>query len=126
MEEHRFHLCRHCGNLTGLIHDAGVPICCCGEPMDELVPNTSEAAGEKHLPVARVEGSLVRVRVGGVDHPMTDEHAIAWVYLQTDRGGQRKALPPGGPPAVTFALADETPVAVYSWCSLHGLWKTAL
>jgi superoxide reductase len=126
MSEHRFHLCAHCGNLVGVIHDAGVPIVCCGEPMQELIPNTTEAAGEKHLPVVTVEGNLVTVRVGSVEHPMLAEHSIEWVYLQTDRGGHRKALRPGEVPVVQFALVDETPVAAFAWCNLHGLWETEL
>ena len=62
----------------------------------------------------------------GTGHPMSEEHHIAWVYLQTNRGGQRKCLDVTGAPEVTFALADETPVAVYAYCNLHGLWKTDL
>ena len=39
----KFYICRHCGNLIGLIHDAGVPMMCCGQKMEALVPNTTEA-----------------------------------------------------------------------------------
>ena len=55
---------------------------------------------------------------------MTEEHSIQWVYLQTNKGGQRKCLAPNEEPSVIFCLAeDETPVAVYAYCNLHGLWK---
>ena len=57
---------------------------------------------------------------------MTEEHSITWVYLETDKGGQRKALSPGEEPKAHFALADEKPLAVYAYCNLHGLWKTEL
>ena len=97
---------------------------CCGMKMTELVPNTEEASVEKHLPVVTVDGDKVNVKVGSVPHPMVEEHHIVWVYLQTDRGGQRKCLEIGADPEVTFALADEKPVAVYAYCNLHGLWKT--
>ena len=123
MCENRFYVCAHCGNLVGMIHDAGVPLVCCGQKMQQLEPGTVEASVEKHLPVAVVEGSTVKVTVGSVAHPMTEEHSIQWVYLQTDRGGQRKNLCPGMEPNVVFALADEKPVAVYAYCNLHGLWK---
>ena len=48
----KFYICRRCGNLVGMVHDSGVPMICCGEKMEALVPNTVEASGEKHLPVA--------------------------------------------------------------------------
>ena len=118
----KFYICRHCGNLIGMIHDSGVPVFCCGQKMEALEPNTVEAAGEKHLPVFTVEDGSVHVRVGSVDHPMVPDHFIQWVYLQTEKGGQRKALNPGEEPSVTFCLGDEKPVAVYAYCNLHGLW----
>ena len=92
--------------------------------MTELVPNTEEASTEKHLPVVSVDGDKVVVKIGSVPHPMIEEHHIMWVYLQTDRGGQRKCLEVAKEPEVTFALADEKPLAAYAYCNLHGLWKT--
>jgi len=122
----KFFICRHCGNLIGMINDSGVPVHCCGEEMEELVPNTVEASGEKHIPVVTVEDGAVNVNVGSVDHPMVDEHLIEWVYVQTDKGGQRKVLKSGQNPNVIFSLGDEKPIAVYAYCNLHGLWKTEL
>ena len=121
--DNRFFICEHCGNIVGMIHDAGVPMMCCGQKMTKLEPGTKEAAVEKHIPVVTFEGSVVKAVVGEVAHPMTEEHSITWVYLQTDRGGQRKALKPGDDPIVTFAISDEKPIAVYAYCNLHGLWK---
>ena len=122
----KFYICEHCGNLVGMINDSGVPLMCCGQKMKRLEAGTVEASREKHIPVVTVENGLVKVAVGSVAHPMTDEHLIEWVYLQTDRGGQRKTLSAGVSPEVTFALCDETPVAVYAYCNLHGLWKAEL
>ena len=124
MKTPKFLLCSHCGNLVGVIHDAGVPIMCCGQKMTELVPNTTDAAEEKHLPVVTVEDDTVKVSVGSVEHPMLEEHPIEWVYLHTENGGQRKALNPGDKPEVTFNTAGDKPLAVYAYCNLHGLWKT--
>jgi superoxide reductase len=126
MCENKFYVCEHCGNIVGLIKNAGVPLMCCGQKMTKIEPGTVEASLEKHVPVAKVEGNLVKVEIGSVAHPMTEEHSITWVYLQTDKGGQRKCLNPGEAPEVTFALADEKAVAVYAYCNLHGLWKTDL
>lgn len=124
--ENRFFICEHCGNIVGLIHNGGVPLMCCGQKMTQIIPGTVDAAKEKHIPVVSVEGDIVKVNVGSVSHPMTKEHSIIWVYLETDRGGQRKSLPVDGAPEVAFALKDEKPVAVYAYCNLHGLWKTEI
>ena len=126
MCDNKFYICEHCGNIVGMIHNAGVPMMCCGQKMAKLEAGVVEASLEKHIPVVAVEGNTVRVNVGSVTHPMSEEHHIAWVYLQTNRGGQRKCLDVNGAPEVIFALADETPVAVYAYCNLHGLWKTDL
>ena len=123
MCENKFYVCEHCGNMVGMIHDAGVPMMCCGQKMTKLEPGVVEASHEKHIPVVTREGDTVKVTVGSVAHPMADEHHIAWVYLQTCRGGQRKCLKVGSDPVVSFALKDEEPVAVYAYCNLHGLWK---
>ena len=120
----KFYICRHCGNLVTLMNDAGVPLVCCGEKMHELVPNTVEASGEKHVPVVKVENNVVKVSVGAVDHPMLDEHFIEWVYVETEKGGQYKYLKSGSAPEVSFDLGDDKAVAVYAYCNLHGLWKT--
>lgn len=124
--EQRFFLCKHCGNLVGMIRDSGVPIICCGEPMTALEANTVDASREKHVPVVKVEGNRVFVSVGSVAHPMAEEHYIQWIYLQTSSGGQRKCLLPGEKPEAVFLVEDDAPVAVYEFCNLHGLWKTVL
>lgn len=120
----KFYICRHCGNIIEKIEDKFVPVVCCGEKMEELIPNTVEASSEKHLPVVHVEKNLVTVSVGSVDHPMTEDHLIEWVHLTTDKGAQRKFLNPDDKPVVTFELSDEKPLEVYAWCNLHGLWMT--
>ena len=126
MNNVRFLVCRHCGNIVKVIDDAGVPVMCCGEDMEELEVGVVEASHEKHIPVVSVEGDLVKVNVGSVDHPMSREHSILWVYLETSKGGQLKYLDVDGAPAVSFAIADEKPVAVYAYCNLHGLWKAEI
>ena len=120
----KFYICRHCGNLVGMVHDAGVPVVCCGEKMEQLVPNSVEASGEKHKPAVKVENGVVHVNVGSVDHPMVPEHFIEWVYVETEKGGQRKTLKAGDAPSLTFHLGDDKAVAVYAYCNLHGLWVT--
>lgn len=122
----KFYICRHCGNLIGMVHDAGVPMVCCGQKMDALVPNTVDASNEKHVPVVEVDGDLVNVKIGAVDHPMEEAHYIQWVYVLTEQGGQRRNLKPGQAPAVSFNLNGDKALAVYEYCNLHGLWMTEL
>ena len=126
MSNTKFYICEQCGNLVEKIEDSGVPMMCCGQKMTPIEAGVVEASREKHIPVATVEGNSVRVSVGSVEHPMSEEHSILWVELKTDRGVQRKNLVVGEPPVVVFALADEKPLEVYAYCNLHGLWKSAL
>lgn len=126
MNETKFFICEHCGNIVGLIQDGKVPLNCCGQKMTLLQAGVVDASREKHVPVVEVEGNLVKVSVGSVLHPMAEEHNISWIYLKTDKGGQRKNIKVGESPVATFALADEKPVEVYAYCNLHGLWKTEI
>ena len=126
MNKTKFYICAHCRNIVEMVYDTDIKLFCCGDEMKELVPNTVEASGEKHVPVAKVEDGKVKVNVGSVDHPMIPEHSIQWLYLETDKGSQRKYLKPGEAPNVKFLLSDEKPLAVYAYCNLHGLWKTDL
>lgn len=124
--ENRFYVCKHCGNLIGLIHSSGVPIICCGEPMSELIPGSVDASKEKHVPVITQNGGVVTVEVGSAAHPMSQEHSIQWIYLQTEKGGQRKCLLPGEAPKAEFALENDRAVAAFAYCNLHGLWAAEL
>ncbi|MCL1921343.1 MAG: desulfoferrodoxin [Kiritimatiellaeota bacterium] len=134
-DKQKFFICKHCGNLIGLIDGKGVPMVCCGEKMSELVPNTVDAASEKHLPVVkRAEtcvcgcacGNALTIEIGGIPHPMLEEHHIRFVYIETENGGKRRCLNIGQAPAVQVCCCDDKPVAVYGYCNLHGLWKTDL
>ena len=122
--EQKFFICETCGNIIAMVKPSGVPVVCCGKPMKQIVPNTTDASQEKHVPVWSKEGNLVKVQVGSVAHPMIPAHYIEGVSLQTKAGNQRKALAPEQAPEVTFALTDGDEVeAVYAYCNLHGLWK---
>jgi len=60
----KFFICESCGNLVNLVLSGGGTLVCCGQEMKELVPNTVDAAVEKHVPVVEVEGNKVTVKVG--------------------------------------------------------------
>ncbi len=119
-----FYKCPHCGNIIAHLEDSGVRCVCCGEEMKPLIPNTSDGAGEKHVPVISIDGRIVTVTVGSVEHPMLEAHHIAWIILETKQGKQHKTLKPGDKPVAKFALTeDDEAVAAYEYCNLHGLWS---
>ena len=119
----KFYVCPVCGQVVEKVTDKGIPVVCCGKPMEELKANTTDASQEKHVPVVTVDGNKVNVTVGSVAHPMEAEHYIEWIYVQTENGGLRKTLNPGDAPEAEFCLGGDKAVAVYAYCNLHGLWK---
>lgn len=122
--ELKFYKCATCGQIIVKVKDAGIPVMCCGAPMEEIVAGTTDAAVEKHVPVYEVEGNVVKVTVGEVEHPMLDEHYIEWIAIQTSEGMQKKDLKPDDAPKACFSLCEgETVEAVYAYCNLHSLWK---
>ena len=122
--EVKFYICKHCGNIIAFVKDKGVPVVCCGEKMSRLEANSVDAAVEKHVPVVAIDKNKVKVEIGSTAHPMTQEHYIEWVCLQSEQGNQRKCLNPGDKPYVEFLISDDDKVeAVYAYCNLHGLWK---
>lgn len=119
----KFYKCRHCGNVIEKLVDSKVKVVCCGEEMEELVPNTVDASGEKHVPVIScMEECKMKVTVGSVLHPMEDAHHIVFIYVETENGGMRVNLK--DKPEALFCVKNGKPVAVYEYCNLHGLWKT--
>lgn len=121
----KFYKCETCGNVVVKLVDSKVPLVCCGSKMQELVPNTVDASNEKHVPqVTMLENNMIKVEVGSVAHPMTEEHHIAFIYIETDKGGIKVDLK--DKPEAIVALGDAKPLVVYEYCNLHGLWKTEL
>lgn len=123
----KFYKCKHCGSISTFLHDADQTAEYCGEDDDviELVANTTDAAVEKHIPVVTVKGNNYHVEVGSVIHPMTAEHLIEFIVLETKTGYQFKKLTKDDQPIADF-YTDEEVVAVYEYCNLHGLWKKEL
>ena len=118
----KFYKCNICGNVIEKVVDSKVPVVCCGQKMEELIPNTVEASGEKHIPVVTfLDDNTIKVEVGSVHHPMLPEHHISFVYVETDNGGIRVDLK--DEPVAVISLGNAKPIAVYEYCNLHGLWK---
>ncbi len=116
--------CEKCGNIVELLEDNKGVLTCCGEVMVEVLPNTVDAAVEKHVPFTQVEDDVVYITIGEVDHPMTDEHYITWVAAVYDDSVLKYVFKPGETPEAVFDY--EKGMVIYSYCNLHGLWKKEL
>lgn len=117
--------CSHCGNMVEFIEASGVKIICCGDPMEHLIPQTADAAGEKHVPfVEEVEDGYV-VSVGKeVEHPMAEGHYIQFIELIVDGMFiNRVELTPQDKPKVHFKAPKGKEVLAREYCNLHGLWS---
>lgn len=123
-KELKFFRCEHCGNIIYFLHNSGVAVQCCGEDMGLLKANTSDGAGEKHVPVISQEGNTVTVKVGSVEHPMEEKHYIEFIALLTEKGLQISYLKPGEKPLAEFSILNgDKVIAAYEYCNIHSLWK---
>lgn len=120
----KFYRCAICGKIVAMVKETSIPTICCGQEMTQLIPGTTDGAAEKHVPVVTRKGNIVEVKVGSVEHPMTKEHYIQWICLQTKQGNQRKMLTPNDKSEAKFMIFDDDEIeAVYEYCNLHSLWK---
>ena len=120
----KYYYCEICGNVLEAVDDKNVTPICCGKQMNELTANNDDsAAKEKHVPVFNKNGYLVNVKVGETPHPMSEEHYIKWIEVETDKGIYRKFLNPDDKPTAEFVINEkEVVLKVYAYCNLHGLW----
>lgn len=114
--------CNVCGNIVEVLHVGGGELVCCGQPMELLKENTTDAAKEKHVPVIEKTPDGVLVKVGSVPHPMEEKHYIQWIELIADGVVHRIYLKPGDVPEALFNVSGSNLVA-REYCNLHGLWK---
>lgn len=114
--------CGVCGNIVEILHEGAGALVCCGQEMKRLAENTVDASREKHVPVLERTERGIRVKIGGVPHPMEEAHFIEWIELIAGDTVHRAFLKPGDPPAAEFAVTA-TQVVARELCNLHGLWK---
>ena len=100
--EFKLYRCAHCGNVIFKVVDKGVPVMCCGQKMEEFVPNTTDGAM--------------------VEHPMLPEHYISMIAAVDGDTVTMKFPKPGEKPELkTFCRSEK--VEAYEICNLHGFWK---
>lgn len=121
-EQLEVYKCPVCGLIVEVVHGAGGTLTCCGQTMNLMTENTTDAATEKHVPVIEISGNTVKVQVGSVPHPMQDEHYIEWIELVADGKSYTQYLKPGEAPAATFEVSASN-ITVREYCNLHGHWQ---
>ncbi len=117
--------CVGCGTVVEALWNGDEKLSCCGKEMVELVPNTTDAAVEKHVPVIQREGKKVTVKVGSNAHPMTPEHYILFVELVAGDTVLRHDFKEGDTAAeAVFYVDEDVPLSAREYCNLHGFWST--
>lgn len=116
----KFYKCPICGNIIYVVEGKITPVRCCGREMEELIPNTTEAAFEKHLPVYQKEEDKIKVTVGEVEHPMTSDHYITFIAQVADNKINMIKLTANDKPTAVFPYIKDS--KLYEYCNLHGLW----
>jgi len=115
--------CNICGNIVEVIHAGVGQLVCCGQPMELLTEKTADVGLEKHVPVIEKIGNKVKVKVGGVPHPMEQKHYIEWIEIIADGKTCKKLLTPGDKPEAEFEIAAKK-LEAREYCNIHGLWKS--
>ena len=113
--------CSKCQALIEVVKDCTCNNCnikCCGEEMIELVPNSVDAAFEKHVPNYEIIEEYIIVNV---NHVMEEEHFIEWIAMSSDNKIIKKFLLPNEKASVIFPYVKGS--KIYSFCNKHGLWS---
>lgn len=121
MNKAEFYKCEHCGNVVGMLSKGGGTLVCCGEPMKLLEAKTADAGSEKHVPLVLPEKGKLVAWCGEIPHPMTAEHHIVFIALESERGLEIRYMEVGHPAEAEFAPVEHG--TVYAYCNIHGLWK---
>ena len=123
----KFYYCEECDNIIEVTNSKNKDINLDKKNLKELVPNTVDAAVEKHVPCVELVGKNVKISVGEVTHPMSEEHLIKAIYVVTEKGTvYRKYLNAGDEPVFEIENIDSNRFDVYAYCNLHGLWKNSI
>ena len=113
--------CKSCGALVKVLKDCTDENCrikCCGEEMTELVPNSVDAAAEKHVPTYEVQDGKIFVKV---NHVMEEDHYIEWISIVFDNKEVIKYFKPGDEPVAHCKYVPGS--TIYAYCNKHALWK---
>lgn len=117
--------CKACGNIVEIVNEGVGELVCCNQPMKLLEENTEDQGMEKHVPVIVEEDGKITVKVGDVEHPMTEEHYIQWIEITVDGISCKKFLTPEEAPKAVFTVPGSyKEISAREYCNVHGLWKS--
>lgn len=121
--------CDICGNVINILRGRAGELVCCGKNMKLENEKNEEGGMEKHIPVAEKilnsENSWI-IKVGEVEHPMSEEHFIEWIeVLTSDKKVIRIFLNPEDKP-ITKIQTKFKIIQIRTYCNIHGLWKLDL
>lgn len=113
--------CMQCGAIIRVLNDCNCACGfeCCGEQMKTLIPNSVDAAQEKHVPTYEVRDGKIYVRV---NHVMEEDHYIEWIAIVFDGKEKVTYLKPGDEPIAHCKYVPGS--TIYAYCNKHLLWKT--
>lgn len=113
--------CNKCGAIVKVIEDCSCDNCgisCCGEPMQIVIPNSVDAAVEKHVPTYDIVEDELVVKV---NHVMEKEHYIEWIALIKENKEYFIQLYPEQNAEARFPYIKGA--TLYAYCNKHGLWN---
>jgi len=117
--------CEICGQVVSVLTKGAGTLVCCGVDMTLLVPNSTDASEEKHVPVVTRDGDTYTIEVGEVPHPMEPNHYIDFIVFECAGSSCVYKLDVDGPPSKTITMCTCEPTAVYAFCNIHGLFKAS-
>ncbi len=122
-KQNQIYKCNICGNIIEILHEGAGELVCCNQSMNLIKENTQDAATEKHIPIIEKTGNWIKITVGEIEHPMTEDHFIEWIEVISKNTNQRKNLNPNDKPIAEFCIQEEI-ITVKAYCNLHWLWKS--
>ena len=124
MKRNEIYRCSKCGlQMEITVCSDVVPPVCCGIPMQLQMENSQDAAVEKHVPVVEAREDGILVKVGSIEHPMTEEHYIEWIEVINGAYVNRYYLKPGELPQAAFYVPLSPKLIIRASGNIHGLWK---
>lgn len=112
--------CKKCGALVRVLKDCNCEDCgirCCEEEMQTIIPNTFDAAMEKHIPEYKVVDNKIHITV---NHGMDTEHYIEYITYVTDKFEFTARLS-----ETAEAIFDyQGEGKIYAYCNKHSMWMT--
>ena len=112
--------CEKCGAMVKVLEDCtcdNYGIRCCGENMEVVIANSTDANPEKHIPTYEIIDDEIVVTV---NHGMEKEHFIEWISLVKENIEVTVKLYPEQEVIARFPYMRGA--TIYAYCNKHGLW----